>query len=158
MLKQEAHGPYCSPEKTVKINKHIWLSSFWFREGKTYYLLYEKWMVLHLYKLEFSSPKDALCQIWLKLAMGFLRKRFLNFVNEFLLFRNYLPLEQAGAFIRRNLNSLHPSMLCAKFGWNWPSGSWEEDENVKSLRQRLQQHRQQWRTTEKLTSASAQLS
>ena len=26
-------------------------------------------------------------------------------------------------------------MLCAKFGWNWPSGSGEE-ENVKSLRQR----------------------
>ena len=26
-------------------------------------------------------------------------------------------------------------MLCAKFGWNWPSGSGEEDENVKSLRQ-----------------------
>ena len=30
-------------------------------------------------------------------------------------------------------------MLCAKFawnrpnGWNWPSGSWEENENVKSL-------------------------
>ena len=24
-------------------------------------------------------------------------------------------------------------MLCAKFGWNWPSGSGEEDENVKSL-------------------------
>ena len=24
-------------------------------------------------------------------------------------------------------------MLCAKFGWNWPSGSREEDENVKSL-------------------------
>ena len=23
-------------------------------------------------------------------------------------------------------------MICAKFGWNWPSGS-EEDENVKSL-------------------------
>ena len=22
-------------------------------------------------------------------------------------------------------------MLCAKFGWNWPSGSGEEDENVK---------------------------
>ena len=21
-------------------------------------------------------------------------------------------------------------MLCAKFGWNWPSGSGEEDENV----------------------------
>ena len=24
-------------------------------------------------------------------------------------------------------------MLCAKFGWNWPSSSGEEDENVKSL-------------------------
>ena len=24
-------------------------------------------------------------------------------------------------------------MLCAKFDWNWPSGSWEEDENVTSL-------------------------
>ena len=24
-------------------------------------------------------------------------------------------------------------MLCAKFGYNWPSGSGEEDENVKSL-------------------------
>ena len=24
-------------------------------------------------------------------------------------------------------------MLCAKFGWNWPSGSGKEDENVKSL-------------------------
>ena len=24
-------------------------------------------------------------------------------------------------------------MICAKFGWNWPSDSWEEDENVKKL-------------------------
>ena len=26
-----------------------------------------------------------------------------------------------------NLNPLHPRMLCAKFGWNWLSGSGEED-------------------------------
>ena len=26
-------------------------------------------------------------------------------------------------------------MLCVKFGWNWPSGSGEADENVKNLRQ-----------------------
>ena len=31
------------------------------------------------------------------------------------------------------LNSLNPGILCAKFGWNWPSGSGEEDENVKSF-------------------------
>ena len=30
-------------------------------------------------------------------------------------------------FIWTNLNPLHPRMLCAKFGWNWPSGSGEED-------------------------------
>ena len=41
-------------------------------------------------------------------------------------------------------------MFCAKFGWNWPSGSGEEDENVKSLRRR--QQRQQRRTTDKLWS------
>ena len=29
-------------------------------------------------------------------------------------------------FIWRNLNPLHPRMLCAKFGWNWPSGSRED--------------------------------
>ena len=71
------------------------------------------------------------------------RRRFLNFVNVFLLFRNYLPLEKdmglhlnnlnpllffffviispwkrAGPFILTNLNSIHQIMLCAKFCWN----------------------------------------
>ena len=50
-------------------------------------------MVLYLNKLESPSSKDALCQIWLKLAKRFWRRRFLNFVNVYLLFRDYLPLE-----------------------------------------------------------------
>ena len=29
-----------------------------------------------------------------------------------------------------------PKNALCQFGWNWSSGSWEEDENVKSLRQR----------------------
>ena len=52
-------------------------------------------------------------------------------------------------FIWTNLNPLHPRRLCAKFGWNWPSGSGEEDENVKSLRQ---WQRQQRRTIDKFWS------
>ena len=36
------------------------------------------------------------------------------------------PLKRTGPFIWTNLNPLHPRMLCAKFGWNWPSGSGEE--------------------------------
>ena len=40
---------------------------------------------------DFPSPKDTLCQVWLKLAMWFLR-RFLKLVNVFSLIRYYLPL------------------------------------------------------------------
>ena len=32
-----------------------------------------------------------------------------------------------------NLNSLHPRMICAKFGWNWLSGFRREDTIVKSF-------------------------
>ena len=67
------------------------------------------------------------------------------------------PWKRAGPFIWTNLNSLHPKMRCAKFGWNWSSGSVEEYENVKSLphrrqrRQRLRQRQRRW-TTHKLWS------
>ena len=33
----------------------------------------ENLLVLHLKKLESTSPKDALCQVWLKLAQWFWR-------------------------------------------------------------------------------------
>ena len=53
-------------------------------------------------------------------------RRFLNFVNVFLLFCNYLPLEKGMALHLNELEFLHSRMFCAKFGWNWPSGSGEE--------------------------------
>ena len=56
------------------------------------YLPLEKDVALHLNKLEFLSPKDALCQVWLKLAQQFWRTKFLNFVNVFLLFHNWIEL------------------------------------------------------------------
>ena len=43
------------------------------------------------------------------------------------------PWKRAGSFIWTNLNPLHPRMLCAKFGWNWPSGSGEEDILISSM-------------------------
>ena len=51
-----------------------------------------------------------------------------KFVNVFSLFRNDLPLEK-GVTIHLNklVTPTHFRMLCAKFGWNWPSGSGEED-------------------------------
>ena len=47
------------------------------------YLPLEKGRALHLNKAESSSPKDALCQVWLKLAQRFWRK-FFKIVNVFL--------------------------------------------------------------------------
>ena len=36
-------------------------------------------------------------------------------------------------FIWTNINSLYPRLLCAKFGWNWPSGSGGGDFLILSL-------------------------
>ena len=54
-------------------------------------------MVIHLNKLESPLPTNAVYRVWLKLAQWFWRKRFLNFVNVFSLFHNYLPLKKGGA-------------------------------------------------------------
>ena len=71
---------------------------------------------LHLNKLESPSPKDALCQVWLKLAQWFWRKRFFNFVNVFSLFRNYLTLEKGGAL---HLNKLESPSSKNDLCWDW---------------------------------------
>ena len=62
-------------------------------------------------------------------------------------FCNYLPWEKGGALHLNKLESLHPRILCAKLGRNWPSGSGEVDENVKSLGQRKRQRQQRQRRT-----------
>ena len=70
-----------------------------------HFLVSEKWFTIY--------PRI------LETGLFFWRKRFLNFVNVFSLF----------CFsIWTNINSHF-----TKFGWNWPSGFWEEDETVKRL-------------------------
>ena len=91
-------------------------------------------MVLHLNKLESSSPKDALCQVWLKLAQWFWRRRFLNFLNVFSLFRNYLPLEKGGALHLNKLESLFTQgCFVTSLVENSPKGSGEEDFLISSM-------------------------
>ena len=72
------------------------------------YLPLEKGRPLHLIKLDSPLPKDALCQIWLKLAQRFWRSRFLNSVNILSLFHNYLPLENGRALHLIKLESPSP--------------------------------------------------
>ena len=64
-----------------------------------------------------------LCQVWLKWSQWFWRKRILKLVNVFSQFC-YLgkPICTEQTWIPN-----HPKMICAKFGWNWRSGSEEED-------------------------------
>ena len=109
-------------------------------------------VILYLNKFEYPSPKDALCQVWLNLIQRFLRRRFLKFVNVILLFHCYLPLERGVALHLNKLESLHPGMLCAKFCWNWPFGSGEE-ENMKSLQRLWRQQTADILWSEKLTWA-----
>ena len=42
------------------------------------YLHFRKGEAFHLNKLESPSPKDALCQVWLKLAQWLMRRKFLK--------------------------------------------------------------------------------
>ena len=55
-----------------------------------------------------------------------------NFVDVFLLFLYYLHWEGHAPSIGK-LEFPSPNMLCAKFGWNWPSCFGEEDEKVKKF-------------------------
>ena len=61
-----------------------------------------------------------------------LEEKIFKSVNVFLLCHNNVPLGSAWSFVWINKNHLYPWMLCAKFGWNWPSGS-GEDENGKNV-------------------------
>ena len=62
-----------------------------------------------------------------------LKKIFFISLMRFCYIVIIFPWKTAGSFIWTNLNPLHPRMLCAKFGWNWLDGSWEQDKNVKSF-------------------------
>ena len=81
-------------------------SSMYFR----YFVIisYKKGGSLHLNKLESPSPKNALCQGWLKLAQWSWRRRFFKFVNVFSLLRNYLSLEKGGSLHLKKLESPSP--------------------------------------------------
>ena len=69
----------------------IVLNVFWLFPN---FLPFEKDVAIHLNELESPSPKNALCQVWLKLDQWFWIRRFFKVFNVFLLFQNYLPFEK----------------------------------------------------------------
>ena len=100
--------PHCSPEKqfqsintfaqsydyTITLNK---------REKKDIISFFRIWITLpYLFNVESPSPKDALWQVWLKVAHWFRRRRFRNFLNVFSLFRCYYLLLGKGVNLHLN--------------------------------------------------------
>ena len=70
---------------------------------------FKKGMTLHLNKIDSPSPKNALWEVWLKLARWFLRRGTLNCVNICLsLFNNYILLKNKVALHLKKLKFLSP--------------------------------------------------
>ena len=81
-----------------------------------YYFPSEKGWALQLNKFEASSPKVALCQVWLKLAGGSGEDFWISLMYRYFVIIS--PSKRARPFIWTNSSLHHPIMLWAKFGWN----------------------------------------
>ena len=76
-----------------------WLSGSGKEDFKTSSMYFGYFVIISPWILNPPSSKDALCQVWSKLAQKFF-KRFLNFINVFSLFCNYmyLSMEKGGVW------------------------------------------------------------
>ena len=110
--------PHRSLKNSVQIYTHIpgmrntlIKSLCWLAEEKFFYLLFENWMVLICKTLILIHLRMLYASIRLKLVLWLWRSLFLNFVNVFSLFRNFLPWKSAWLFNWTILNPLQPRML-----------------------------------------------
>ena len=83
-------------------------------------------MAFHFNKLESSSPKNALCQVLLKLAQWFWKSFYFILVNVFLLFHNYLAWKWRVLHLNK-FESHSPKdalyQICLKLAyWFWSKG------------------------------------
>ena len=125
------------------------ISSMYFR----YFVIISPWRRAwpFIWKNLIPSTQECFVPSLVKIDPVVLEKKIFKISSMY--FRYFViisPWKRAWPIICINFNPHHPRMLCAKF-WNWPSGSGEEDENVKSLR-KLQRRRRRRRTTDKLWS------
>ena len=77
-------------------------------------------------KLNPLHPRMLCAKICWKFLSGSEEEDFLISSVYFHYFVIISPWKMVGSFIWRNFNPLNPRMLCAKFGWNWLSGSGEK--------------------------------
>ena len=101
---------YIAHLRNISYNKQIeWISY----KNKNFKILFPFGRKNSPLLLESTSPKEALCQVWLKLDQ----------------YRHYQSTVEKGALLfcesyeHANLNLFHSRMPYAKFGWNWPTRS-----------------------------------
>ena len=79
------------------------------------------------------------CDNFGEIGLMVLKKKFNKSSQCAVVILQLSPLREGhGPLFGTNLNSFHQRMLGVKFGGNWPSGSGDEDNNVKSF----QRHKQ----------------
>ena len=114
--------------KTVHSTKMLAISSN-FLYNTLYWKMHYPWPRCLWKKLESPSLKYALSLIWLKFANRLWRIRKIFFLISTIYFRYFVVIslcKKALPFIWTKLNPLHLKMICAKVGWNWPSGAGKE--------------------------------
>ena len=92
------------------------------------FLPLKKGGILHLNKLE-SPTQGWFVPILVEIGLVVLEKTIFQIC--YCIFFNFamFPLKYNGSLIRINLNSLHSSMIYAKFGWKLSSGPAEDFKN-----------------------------
>ena len=92
------------------------------------YLPFEEDLALNLNNSDFTLPKDDLCQIWLKLACLFWRRRFFFNVNICKYSFPYCGSSRPPGIMMLTILNLHYiRKLSCKYDLFWLSGSGEED-------------------------------
>ena len=115
-------------------------SSFKFLQMKGRTLLHRKIKGKHIDHDFKKSSLEPISQIQLCMAQSLVHLYGLSpctrIVSHQRIFTILLlsPLGEGDAPVFENtFKKIHPNMLPAKYGWNWPSDSGEEDKNVNSL-------------------------
>ena len=91
------------------------------KEENTHSFVRIEWLLFFIWPNLNPLHPRMLCLV--EIGPAVLEKKIFKIRQRIFLFRSYLPLEKGVAL---QLNK-PDALFCAKFGWNWPGGSREED-------------------------------
>ena len=112
----------------LKFVHWIWIRRFLnFVNFFRFFVIISNWKRAQPFIWKNWMPYTKECFMPSLVEISALEKNILKFRQCILPFLYHLPLERGVASIWTNWNPLYPRMFCAKFGWNWSTGS---EENV----------------------------